>query len=403
MRDRIHLGEEIGAVDVTFGCTMEEKGSIFRQEADGLMGMGRANDMSMPVQLSRRHGLADVFSLCYNNFTGGGALTFGRAKGMGDGEAHADHPENSLGFTPLKRTGNKNFYGVVDVESMTMNGETFGTEAEFAVGRGSVMDSGTTMTYVPASVFKKLTKALQDAAEKNKDDKNLKLEKVAGPDPKYPDDVCYANPTATWDNVHDFFPNLTITFKGGVALETPPGNYLFAHGKDPHAFCLGIMANGNAGALIGAISTRDVFVQYDVENSRIGFAKTDCASFLATHTTNMSFAAEPKYRVPANDAPDFYDINSEGPPIGFILVVVVFLLAAVGFCYVKRRGEVRLPWFGRVEWLSNLASDVETGGGTTHARGRGKDGYARFADEEDGDDLDGGEVELPRMDRDRDS
>jgi hypothetical protein len=56
-----------------------------------------------------------------------------------------------------------------------------------------------------------------------------------------------------------------------------------------------------------------------------------------------------------------------------------------------------------VEWLSNLASDVETGGGTTHARGRGKDGYARFADEEDGDDLDGGEVELPRMDRDRDS
>ena len=402
VRDRIHLGEEIGAVDVTFGCTMEEKGSIFRQEADGLMGMGRANDMSMPVQLSRRHGLADVFSLCYNNFTGGGALTFGRAKGMGDGEAHADHPENSLGFTPLKRTGNKNFYGV-DVESMTMNGETFGTEAEFAVGRGSVMDSGTTMTYVPASVFKKLTKALQDAAEKNKDDKNLKLEKVAGPDPKYPDDVCYANPTATWDNVHDFFPNLTITFKGGVALETPPGNYLFAHGKDPHAFCLGIMANGNAGALIGAISTRDVFVQYDVENSRIGFAKTDCASFLATHTTNMSFAAEPKYRVPANDAPDFYDINSEGPPIGFILVVVVFLLAAVGFCYVKRRGEVRLPWFGRVEWLSNLASDVETGGGTTHARGRGKDGYARFADEEDGDDLDGGEVELPRMDRDRDS
>ena len=263
------------------------------------------------------------------------------------------------------------------------------------------MDSGTTMTYVPASVFKKLTKALQDAAEKN--DANLKLEKVAGPDPKYPDDVCYANPTATWDNVHDFFPNLTITFKGGVALETPPGNYLFAHGKDPHAFCLGIMANGNAGALIGAISTRDVFVQYDVENSRIGFAKTDCASFLATHTTNMSFAAEPKYRVPANDAPDFYDINSEGPPIGFILVVVVFLLAAVGFCYVKRRGEVRLPWFGRVEWLSNLASDVETGGGTTHARGRGKDGYARFADEEDGDDLDGGEVELPRMDRDRDS
>ena len=171
VRDRIHLGEEIGAVDVTFGCTMEEKGSIFRQEADGLMGMGRANDMSMPVQLSRRHGLADVFSLCYNNFTGGGALTFGRAKGMGDGEAHADHPENSLGFTPLKRTGNKNFYGV-DVESMTMNGETFGTEAEFAVGRGSVMDSGTTMTYVPASVFKKLTKALQDAAEKN--DANLK-------------------------------------------------------------------------------------------------------------------------------------------------------------------------------------------------------------------------------------
>ena len=46
MKDVIHLGGHLGDVEIVFGCTTRESGSIHEQEADGLMGLGNGENPS---------------------------------------------------------------------------------------------------------------------------------------------------------------------------------------------------------------------------------------------------------------------------------------------------------------------------------------------------------------------
>ena len=77
MKDVIHLGGHLGDVEIVFGCTTRESGSIHEQEADGLMGLGNGEN-SLPIQLAASGASDRAFSLCYGSFEGGGAVTFGR-------------------------------------------------------------------------------------------------------------------------------------------------------------------------------------------------------------------------------------------------------------------------------------------------------------------------------------
>ena len=112
------------------------------------------------------------------------------------------------------------------------------TPSDLAVGYGTVMDSGTTFTYVPSNVFHATAAAL-DAAVTQLAPTEKKLAKVPGPDPSYPDDVCFQRegateiePIVTMANLGEYYPPLTIAFDGeGASLVLPPSNYLFVHGK----------------------------------------------------------------------------------------------------------------------------------------------------------------------------
>ena len=153
-------------------------------------------------------------------------------------------------------------------------------ENDFTTGYGTVLDSGTTFTYVTTPVFENFV-AVLDAAVVAPG----ALKRVDGPDPSYPDDVCYAAdaaaPPLTEASLADAFPNLTLRFAGDdVTLALPPKNYLFAHGGVAGAFCLGVMDNGRAADAARG-SPRDVLVEYDLTGEgRVGMAVTDCAHVL---------------------------------------------------------------------------------------------------------------------------
>ena len=296
VKDKVHLGgtlDEGDGLDVVFGCTTREMGSIHGQVADGLMGLGNGVD-SFPSQLARRYGLTDAFSLCFGAFDGGGAVTFGKVPGFarsveGDEGARnasaAGESTPSLRYTRLLRNPAHKSYYILKTLEWSLGSARVAGENDFEVGYGTVLDSGTTFTYVTTPVFENFREVL-DKAVLGPDS----TRRVAGPDPAYPDDVCYAAvanaPPLTEESLVDVFPNLTIRFEGDdeLTLELPPKNYLFIHGHVADAFCLGVMDNGGAGTLLGGITARDVLVEYDLTGEgRVGMVAADCARLLEEH------------------------------------------------------------------------------------------------------------------------
>ena len=414
VRDKMHFGGDIapatnGTLDVVFGCTNAESGTIHDQEADGLIGLGNNQFASIPNQLADTHGLPRVFSLCFGSFEGGGALSFGRLP--------ATPHTPPLVYTDMRVNEAHPAYYVVSTAAMKIGDVAVATPSDLAVGYGTVMDSGTTFTYVPTKVFHATAAAL-DAAVTTNAKPEKKLAKVPGPDPSYPDDVCFQRegateiePIITMANLGEYYPPLTIAFDGeGASLVLPPSNYLFVHGKKPGAFCLGIMDNKQQGTLIGGISVRDVLVEYDktVGGGRIGFAATDCDALLRDQLArlaggdggrsdpvvneapappppgesppapkNGSSAVTPdaeKNDVDArtNNAYDYDEAEAGGYVLAFILCV-----ACAGACYArcvadpsKRRG-VELPYLGEVRffrwgdsgYVEVDGEDEERGGG----------------------------------------
>lgn len=258
IQDDMQLGE--GGVPIIFGCETEETGEIYNQIADGLMGLGNS-EISVVNQLVAGGLVDDTFSLCFGSVEGDGALL------LGDVEI-APYTQN-FSYTPLvSRRATPNFY-TVDMEAMHVNSTALPVAmADFNVGYGTVLDSGTTFAYLPTRAFDMFRKQIAAHVEAQG------LRPVQKPDPSF-DDICYGL-VPSLSMLSSYFPSADLHFRGGSTVHLEPINYLYVHPVVEKAYCLGIFDNGHAGTLLGGIIFRDILVQYDRRHSRVGFVPAPC-------------------------------------------------------------------------------------------------------------------------------
>lgn len=99
----------------------------------------------MVNQLVRAGVIDDVFSLCFGSVEGDGALLLGDAPLPGGID---------LQYTPLLRSISHPFYYNVKMLSVAVDGQLLPvSQSLFDQGYGTVLDSGTTFTYMPTAVF----------------------------------------------------------------------------------------------------------------------------------------------------------------------------------------------------------------------------------------------------------
>lgn len=262
MEDVVSIHDDRAGIPVRFGCETRETGEIFKQQADGLLGLGKSEE-SLVQQLVNKNIIDNQFSLCFGLVEGEGALILGDSPALRN---------VSLGYTQMVDSPKNENYYTLDMKAIHVNGFQLELEPSiFSTGYSTVLDSGTTFSYLPSKAFHAFAESVSSHAIARG------LFSVPGPDPDYAD-ICFGGASSHDDleGLQKVFPIVKFTFKGNVTLELSPLQYLFVHTFNSGKYCLGIFDNGDSGILLGGITFRNVLVQYDVARNRIGFGKASC-------------------------------------------------------------------------------------------------------------------------------
>ncbi|CAA0818782.1 Eukaryotic aspartyl protease family protein [Striga hermonthica] len=185
-------------------------------------------------------------------------------------------------YTPFRQntsTGNPAFgdYYYITLRKITVGGVNVKAPYEFlaadASGKGgTIVDSGTTFTYMDKGVFEPLEEEFVRQVGRNYS-RTVEVEKRAGLRP------CFnvsGEETIT-------LPQLTFHFKGGAEMVLPLADY-FSFSEES-VVCMTIVTSDGAlgggvgpgpSIILGNYQQQNFYVEYDLENDRFGFKRQLC-------------------------------------------------------------------------------------------------------------------------------
>ena len=286
----------------TFGCQTSVTGLFRKQYADGILGLERS-------QHSLVHHMQQEGLLPYNAFS----LCVGRQGTgyMGLGGGLTNRHLEPMKFTPIfssdestsrSADGSSMYSVMVDqlwldhiclVGCITNTSHPHSSAYQhdkrlleaFQEGKGTILDSGTTDTYLPKALAPDFVKAWYALTGR-------KLETVSSTANQHSPSHRF-----TFSQFMQL-PTLTIVFANNVTLAIPPVHYMegaisgvgasldgatgWADGKNTRDLILRVYVDEPEGAVLGLNAQRDYDILYDSEDSgRIGFAKANCEKRMA--------------------------------------------------------------------------------------------------------------------------
>lgn len=240
---------------IAFGCG-HENGGTFDESGSGLIGLG-GGSLSLVSQLSKSIG-GKVFSYCLvpssddDQSHRTSKITFGST-------TPNVAKKSSLISTPLVTKEPRTFY-YVTLEAISVGEKRLDYKNSFskiAAEKGNIiMDSGTTLTFLPSGFFEDLVSALEEA---------VNAERVS--DPSGMLSLCFKG------DDEEIIPSVTVHFSGGGDVVLQPLN-TFAKVEDD-MLCLTMVASEEV-AIFGNMAQMNLFVEYDLDKETVSFMPTDC-------------------------------------------------------------------------------------------------------------------------------
>nr|CAB3446582.1 unnamed protein product [Digitaria exilis] len=214
---------------ITFGCGAQLGGDLgsSSQALDGILGFGQSNS-SVLSQLADAGKVPKIFAHCLDTVHGGGIFAIGNVVQpkvkttplVPNMYATLDFPISYSLLLPPHY--NVNLKGIaVGGATLQLPTNTFNSGAN----QGTIIDSGTTLAYLPESVYKTLMAAVFDKYQ------DISIHNIN-------DFLCFQFS----GSVDDGFPMITFSFEGDLTLDVYPHDYLFQNGND--IYCIGFLNGG---------------------------------------------------------------------------------------------------------------------------------------------------------------
>ncbi|KAJ4902187.1 Eukaryotic aspartyl protease family protein [Raphanus sativus] len=261
VKDNITLDQVTGnlrtsplAQQVVFGCGSNQSGQLGQTDSavDGIMGFGQANT-SIISQLAAAGNVKRVFSHCLDNVNGGGIFAVGEVESP------------VVKTTPL--VPNQVHYNVI-LKGIDVDGEPVDLPpsiASFGGNGGTIIDSGTTLAYLPENLYNSLLKKITARQP-------VKLHTVQETF------ACFSFTTDT----DKAFPVVNLHFEDSLKMTIYPHDYLFSLRQD--MYCFGWQSgglttqDGSDVILLGDLVLSNKLVVYDLDNEVIGWVDHNCSS-----------------------------------------------------------------------------------------------------------------------------
>lgn len=253
-----------------FGCEDSETGLFRTQVVDGIMGLS-ASEETLPYQLFNKKIIpTKVFALCFR--LGGGLMTLGgvdeslhrytKIHSVQKQPSTAAFVHSNLLFAKLLQP--KGWYTVNLLDILMLNPldqslKSIGGAIFKAIGgKGTIVDSGTTDTYLPTALAANFKALFVSIMKMNYDNKPLKLD------------------TKQFNSLPIIVYRLEGLEGGHIDIKVYPHSYLEKDGGG--TYTPRIYLTEPSGAVLGANFMNNYNTVFDIDQKRIGFARSDCAT-----------------------------------------------------------------------------------------------------------------------------
>ena len=249
----------------TFGCMQSETGLFRNQIVDGIMGMSAAADTLIYKLFDNKVLDSRAFSMCFK--VDGGVLALG---GLDERLNHSPmqyirllKPKGwftvrLLEVAMIKQGGNNDSSNHSSSTGAGIIKKVIDAPVSiYNTGKGTIVDSGTTDSYLPTSISKKFTPIFKE---------------LSG-------GLNYHNKVQTiTPQQFKKLPIIVFTLEGSdggkIMVKMPPESYAEEVGTDKYGFR--VYVNEPSGTVLGANFMNNHNVHFDIDKKRIGFSESVC-------------------------------------------------------------------------------------------------------------------------------
>ncbi|XP_024180397.1 aspartyl protease family protein At5g10770 isoform X1 [Rosa chinensis] len=234
-----------------FGCGQNNQGLF--GGSGGLLGLG-PNKISLVEQSAKKYGR--FFSYCLPSTScATGYLSFGKGGG----------PSKAVKFMPLSIVSGRgylggSFYGL-DVIGINVGGRRVSIPALVFSSSGTIIDTGTMITRLPATAYNALRDAFKRGMKSYPQAEALSIL-----------DTCYDLSGSSKVS----YPKIAFAFSGGLTLDLDATGIFYV--ASASQVCLAFAGNSDDSdiAIFGNVQQKRLQVVYDVAGGKIGFAPAGC-------------------------------------------------------------------------------------------------------------------------------